>query len=574
MKRSKMKNCQGFLLFWLMCCLSASARERSAEEMTSAARSVLMRVAATAGDSAPKLQRIAVLRQQPLQVVLEKNNLAVVGQQNVGFAVIAKDARHSAVWGYSDRPFVTDDFSPSFLWLMDAMDEAFAEASAQDQCLRACAQVITAAESDEGEEIIPIVAPLIKTRWYQNEPYNRLCPMVVNEGEEVRGVTGCVPTALAQFIYYYQQPTCGEGVSGIRTVDDFYNYEPTATFTADLSTMPWDFQNMLLDYSGDYTDEQAIAVAQLMQACGYICRTDYGPTQSAGSPIAPYSLTGDYIGYRTKELQRKAKDDITEYLAALDNGDPIYCTGHSRAKGFGHAFLVDGYDSQGFLHINFGWGGREDGYYAADDMNTFSLLQAFVLDETGVKKVVHDGICFDLNPSTQLATVRVDRTFSLEEGYDVVRLYSGDLVIPAAVEDEGISYSVTRLVSGLSYDVCTITLPSTLESIEEGAIVFSRYLTDVICYAQQPPSAMGNFYFSSNYPLRLFVPDESIEAYRTTEPWSHFAAIFPLSQLASVTVPIAESDTHTFYDLQGRSYSSRVPATVGPLRIENGKKKR
>lgn len=576
MKRSKMKNCQGFLLFGLMCCLSASARDRSAEEMTSAARSVLMRVAATAGDSAPKLQRIAVLRQQPLQVVLEKNNLAVVGQQNVGFAVIAKDARHSAVWGYSDRPFVTDDFSPSFLWLMDAMDEAFAEASAQDQCLRACAQVITAAESDEGEEIIPIVAPLIKTRWYQKEPYNRLCPMVVNEGEEVRGVTGCVPTALAQFIYYYQQPTCGEGVSGIRTVDDFYNYEPTATFTADLSTMPWDFQNMLLDYSGDYTDEQAIAVAQLMQACGYICWTDYGPTQSAGCPIAPYSLTGDYIGYRTKELQRKAKDDITEYLAALDNGDPIYCTGYSHEKGFSHAFLVDGYDSQGFLHVNFGWAGREDGYYAAANLNTFSLAQAFVLNEKGIKKVVHDGICFDLNPVTHTASVRVNNYFSSEEGFDRVVPYSGDFVIPATVEDEGIVYPVTRLVNGISRDVRSITLPSTLEKIEERSIGFSRYLTDVVCYAQQPPAALGNFSFSSSCPVRLFVPGETLEAYRSTEPWCNFAYIYPLSQLEKVAGAKAEASSHAAYDLQGRALPERGSGVARgmwrPLRIVDGKK--
>lgn len=565
-----------FLLFVLMACgLSASAQERSAEEVDAAARTVLRRVARHDATSPKTQQFAALLDQKPLQRVLDKPHLAVVGHRDAGFAVIAKDERHSAVWGYSDRPFDPDDLAPSFLWLMEQMDEALGQASAQGQRLSATALggLRRTAESDDAE-IVPVVEPLIKTHWHQKEPYNRLCPMVKGDGEEVRGVTGCVATALAQYIYYYQQPTCGEGVSCIRTVDSLYDPKEVTTFTADLSTMPWNFTAMLLDYSGDYTDEQALAVAQLMQACGYICRTEYAPTQAAGAPIAPYSIVGDYIGYRTKELRRKAKDDITDYLAALDSADPIYCIGHSRAKGFGHAFLVDGYDSQGFLHINFGWGGREDGYYAADDMNTFSLLQAFVLDETGVKKVVHDGICFDLNPSTQLATVRVDRTFSLEEGYDVVRLYSGDLVIPAAVEDEGILYSVTRLVSGLSYDVCTITLPSTLESIEEGAIGFSRYLTDVICYAQQPPSAMGNFYFSSNYPLRLFVPDESIEAYRTTEPWSHFAAIFPLSQLASVTAPIAESDTHTFYDLQGRSYSSRVPATVGPLRIENGKKKR
>lgn len=51
----------------------------------------------------------------------------------------------------------------------------------------------------------PAIEPLIKTEWNQGNPYNLMCPQY---GED-HCVTGCVATALAQVMNYYQWPkTC------------------------------------------------------------------------------------------------------------------------------------------------------------------------------------------------------------------------------------------------------------------------------------------------------------------------------------------------------------------------------
>ena len=34
----------------------------------------------------------------------------------------------------------------------------------------------------------------------------------------------------------------------------------------------------------------------------------------------------------------------------------------------GHQFVVDGYDSNGFVHISWGWNGTADGYFDIDFM--------------------------------------------------------------------------------------------------------------------------------------------------------------------------------------------------------------
>lgn len=568
-----MKNSLNLLLLGLMCCLSASARERSAEEMTSAARSVLLNVAASADDGMPRAQRVAALQQQPLQVMLEKSNLVVVGQQSVGFAVIAKDTRHSAVWGYSDRPFAPDDLAPSFLWLMEIMDEAFADASAHDQSLRTNAKTAKVGEDDgEEAEITPIVTPLIKTHWYQKEPYNRLCPMVVNEGEEVRGVTGCVPTALAQFIYYYKEPTCGEGESYVKIDNVVNGRKEVTTLSADLSTMPWSFDDMLTDYNEDYTAEQALAVARLMQACGYICRTDYYPTEAAGNPLSPYSLTGDFIGYRTRELLDNGRIDVAECFAAIDDENPLFCWGDSRVKGYGHAFLIDGYDSQQFLHVNFGWGGREDGYYAITDLNNYSLSGANVLVSTLIKKVLHDGLCYDLNPATHEATVRPNNA----EGEYGMSLGKDYVVVPS-IDNEGESYTVTTYAGGLDYWANSVSFPASLEKITPQVIGFTKYLKYVVCHAPQPPEASGNF-DNSNYPnvfsAVLYVPGESVDLYRTTEPWSNFVEVRPLEDLAGLTPPLATPSASQSYDLQGRVWTGRGQSGAAPVRIVNGRKQK
>ena len=41
---------------------------------------------------------------------------------------------------------------------------------------------------------------------------------------------------------------------------------------------------------------------------------------------------------------------------------PVLYAGYS-TKGGGHEFVIDGYDEKGMFHVNWGWDGRDNGYF-------------------------------------------------------------------------------------------------------------------------------------------------------------------------------------------------------------------
>ena len=65
----------------------------------------------------------------------------------------------------------------------------------------------------------------------------------------------------------------------------------------------------------------------------------------------------------------------------LSMGRPVFYAGNSPTFG-GHAFVIDGYDSTGRVHINWGWRGSDDGYYDIDlteGENNYSKNQSMVI---------------------------------------------------------------------------------------------------------------------------------------------------------------------------------------------------
>ena len=142
--------------------------------------------------------------------------------------------------------------------------------------------------------------------------------------------------------------------------------------------------------------------------------------------------------------------------------------------------------------------------------------------------------------------------------------YSGDVVIPPSVTYNGQPYSVTS-IGGSAFSGCSgltsviipnsvksigdyafygcsgltsVTIPNSATSIGEQAFANCDELTDVYCQAEQLrndlKSGEGLYTypdaFKDSYPqyMTLHVPAASIEAYRSTEPWSQFKAFVSL----------------------------------------------
>ncbi len=219
------------------------------------------------------------------------------------------------------------------------------------------------------------VEPLIKTTWSQSPYYNKFCPY--DSDYQTNAITGCVATAMAQVIKYWEYPSKGFGHCaythpkyGFLTV----NYEET--------TYHYDSMPVILDYNS--SEAEVNAVARLMSDCGVGTAMSYSPTGSSAQVLsdginpynAEYVLTR-YFGYvhnsgyyKYKNLSSWEKD----FKNDLDKGLPILMAGFY-LYGDGHAFICDGYDEFGLYHFNWGWNGNQDGYYLMDSANGFCSYQ-------------------------------------------------------------------------------------------------------------------------------------------------------------------------------------------------------
>ena len=57
-----------------------------------------------------------------------------------------------------------------------------------------------------------VIGPLVQTQWDQDEPYNNLCPGTGTSGQgSTKAYTGCVATAMAQVMKYWNWPVKGTG---------------------------------------------------------------------------------------------------------------------------------------------------------------------------------------------------------------------------------------------------------------------------------------------------------------------------------------------------------------------------
>ena len=76
----------------------------------------------------------------------------------------------------------------------------------------------------------------------------------------------------------------------------------------------------------------------------------------------------------------------------------------------------------------------------------------------------------------------------------------------------------------------SLTIGSSVTWIGEHAFDYCLELTDVYCYAENIPRASWTvFYHSEIGYATLHVPDESIDLYKSTEPWSWFGTIVGLN---------------------------------------------
>ena len=277
--------------------------------------------------------------------------------EDKGFTIVSGDDRMPEVVGYSAQGTYDPDHLPAnYVGFMKAYQETV------EALLKGDAQVsggLAEVRQWRAERAgTAAVAPLLDgIKWDQREPYNNMCPLY--DGTN-RSVTGCVATAMAQVMMYYQYP------KELKTTIKAYNTQTYGIQIPEISSgATYDWDNMLPDYSkSDYNSAQADAVAKLMYHCGAAVKMDYGPL--SGANVTP-AILATYFGYDADLMQDLTRTVFTlqQWMTLIDNElkakRPILYSG--QASDGGHEFVCDGSDGKGLYHINWGWGGYQDGYF-------------------------------------------------------------------------------------------------------------------------------------------------------------------------------------------------------------------
>ena len=276
-----------------------------------------------------------------------------VGEQ--GFVLVSAEDNARAVLGYSDEGHIDAQNIPANMraWLQMYADE-----------LARAAKAPAAADAQRSVEYYPAVEPLIgNVAWNQDAPYNNHCP--IDPKTQKRSVTGCMATAAAQVMYHHRYPEKGTG-----SYSYWCGWE---NLSVNFSEATYDWDHMLPSYKNDYTQQESDAVAQLMYHAGVASNMWYGSASSGaamGTAMQAMMRNFDYDA-AIRVLMKDYMDEeavMDAIVADLQGSRPVFIEALTK-KDEGHAFVCDGIQADGYIHINWGWGGYGNGYFALSAMN-------------------------------------------------------------------------------------------------------------------------------------------------------------------------------------------------------------
>ena len=348
------------LLLWFLLCSGVSyncalANPISREQALQNARDFF----AAKGKTLPERS----FRHAPVKngvLTVEANYFVFNVGDDQGFVIAAGDDCVPAILGYADRgTFAGDSLPANVKWWLDGYSDAIGRLQASGQ------------QAPRRAPTHAAIPALLTCQWNQGSPYNMYCPQFFDTGETC--VTGCVATAMAQIMYYHRVRSVRSvqaDIPGYTCATDWENYGKM-TVQGIPKNSPIDWNDMTDTYDNASTDAAKRAVANLMKYCGVSVKMDYSPSASGASSSYVVTALKNYFGYDagTHYVWRSSySDDAWDELIynELANGRPVHYSGQGSEGG--HAFVCDGYDGDGYYHINWGWGGYCDANFLLSDL--------------------------------------------------------------------------------------------------------------------------------------------------------------------------------------------------------------
>lgn len=285
-----------------------------------------------------------------------------------GWQIVA-DHDPGLVLAYGTSPVDPDNLPAPMAYMMEQYAAALAADNRQQETDGGQLSTINRQLSAKRKANFTDIAPMIQTHWAQDAPYNNLCPEHPGSGGKIC-LTGCVATAMAQVLYYYQLP---KTMSGYKTYGLTIGTQRVQN-SFDFASTHLDWANMLPSYTASSTQQQQQAVATLMRACGIAASMIYSYKLSTADPaIGADGINAFFDGVKA-EIRSV---DVNTILSELQAGRPVIYSGSNSAQA--HCFVIDGSNRQGYLHCNLGWGGQGDGDYLPTNLGGYPNAQNLML---------------------------------------------------------------------------------------------------------------------------------------------------------------------------------------------------
>ncbi len=296
-----------------------------------------------------------------------------------GYAIVSPDDQLQPIIAFSTGEYNID--CPIFDLLCKDMSHRLADMSRVDE-----SKWDVMASVDE-----IIVAPLTKSKWGQqlsapnDACYNFYTPQVYwkNYPTEIRVVSlpgdnwnfpaGCVATALAQVMYYHHFPP-----SATARMFNVGFILGRKHFDGQLQSIGgpyrWDLMTDTPGYGAPKDTRRAVGM--LCYNAGLAVGMHYGEDGSAAMTASTAgALTGTF-GYRSAV---SGPFDRTKVNPNLTDGYPVLITVRSNTGA--HSVIIDGLATRGvtqYHHINMGWRGSGNTWYALPRVQSFSLIDECV----------------------------------------------------------------------------------------------------------------------------------------------------------------------------------------------------
>lgn len=210
----------------------------------------------------------------------------------------------------------------------------------------------------EGEEVPSmgkvVVPMMLKTRWNQDQYTGGMLP----GGFAI----GCLALATGQIMKYWEYPSEAVGYysytdANLGFIEHDYNYR-----------IDWDAMPLINDQPNEM-------VARFFYGLAMSMNMEFGPESGAVMPDAATALVRHYGYSKDIYVLQRNNAATAEWLpnvkGEIDKGRPVLYGG--QGEDGGHAFVLDGYTDQDYFHVNWGWGGTSDGWFAIDALNPDAL---------------------------------------------------------------------------------------------------------------------------------------------------------------------------------------------------------